>query len=162
MCPGAQKLEGGYIRMFPGTNNWNEGTCGCSPLPIYQEGTNVHFSNVHIVLCQIFGLDHLTPPFHAFFPPLLSIASRLIKVGNQKPKKGPAMQRCHEEQSARSKGARLSPLDQKTGTRAHSPNCPFTKPPFCFLSRQMPATTAMIGAIEDHIFTPTSNPIVPY
>ena len=34
-----------------------------------QGGTNVHFSNVHFVLCQIFGLKPLTPPFHAFFPP---------------------------------------------------------------------------------------------
>ena len=25
-----------------------------------QEGTNVHFSNVHFVLCQSFGLNHLT------------------------------------------------------------------------------------------------------
>ena len=34
-----------------------------------QEGTNVHFSNVHFVLCQIFGLNRLTPPFSALFPP---------------------------------------------------------------------------------------------
>ena len=33
-----------------------------------QEGTNVHLSNMHFVLCQIFGLNRLTPPFHAFFP----------------------------------------------------------------------------------------------
>ena len=33
-----------------------------------QEGTNVHFSNVHFVLCQNFGLNRPTPPFHAFFP----------------------------------------------------------------------------------------------
>ena len=32
-----------------------------------QEGTNVHFSDVHVVLCQIFGLNHLMLPFHAFF-----------------------------------------------------------------------------------------------
>ena len=41
-------------------------------LAIAQEGTNVRFSNVHFVLSQIFRLNHLTPPFHAFFPPLLS------------------------------------------------------------------------------------------
>ena len=34
-----------------------------------------------------------------------------MTVGNHEPKKGQAMQRCREEQSARSKGARLSPLE---------------------------------------------------
>ena len=79
--------------------------------------TNVHFSNVHFVLCQSLGLNHRTPPFHAFFPPPpLSIASALseLKWAITSPKKGQAMQRCHEEQSARSKGARLSPLDFST------------------------------------------------
>ena len=38
-----------------------------------QEGTNVHFSNMHFVLCQVFGLNHVTPPFHAFFPPSSSL-----------------------------------------------------------------------------------------
>ena len=51
---------------------------GCSS---YQEGTNVHFSNVHFVLCQNFGLNRLTPPFHAFFPPpLLSQSSPLSEL----------------------------------------------------------------------------------
>ena len=75
----------------------------------------MHFSNVHFVLCQNFGLNRLTPPFHAFLPPpLLSIAStvRELKWAIMSPKKGQAMQRYYEEQSARSKGARLSPLDQ--------------------------------------------------
>ena len=73
----------------------------------------MHFSNVHFVLCQIFGLHHLTPPVNAFFFPLLSIASTLseLKWAITSPKKGQAMQRCHAEHSARSKGARLSPLD---------------------------------------------------
>ena len=31
--PRYQKPERGYIRMFPGTKNWNEGTFGCSPVP---------------------------------------------------------------------------------------------------------------------------------
>ena len=46
-------------------------------------------------------------------PPLLSIASARseLKWAITSPKKGQAMQRCHEEQRARSKGARLSPLD---------------------------------------------------
>ena len=76
-----------------------------------QEGTNVHFSNVHFVLCQVFGLNHLTPPFHAFVPPLLSVASTLseLKWAIASPKKDQATKRYHEEQSARSKGARLSP-----------------------------------------------------
>ena len=71
-----------------------------------QEGTNVHFSNMHFVLCQIFGLNHLTPPFHAFFPPPPPWA-------NASPKKGQAMQRRHDEQSARSKSARLPLLDRR-------------------------------------------------
>ena len=29
----------------------------------------MHFSNMYFVLCQIFGLNHLTPPLYAFFPP---------------------------------------------------------------------------------------------
>ena len=66
---------------------------------------DVHFSNVHFVLCQNCGLNRLTPPFHAFFPPLLSIASTLSEL------KGQAMQRYHEKQSARLKGARLCPFD---------------------------------------------------
>ena len=36
-----------------------------------QEGTNVHFSNVHFVLCQNFGLN--LPFFHVFFPPAASL-----------------------------------------------------------------------------------------
>ena len=79
----------------------------------------MHFSIVHFVLCQFFGLNHLTPPLNAFFSPLLSIASTLstqseLKRAITSPKKGQAMQRCHEEQSARSKGARLSPLERTT------------------------------------------------
>ena len=35
-----QKPERGYIRMFPGTKNRNEGTCGCSPVP--KTGTRAH------------------------------------------------------------------------------------------------------------------------
>ena len=42
---------------------------GLRALDKSQEGTNVHFSNVPFVLCQIFGLNRLTPSFHAFFPP---------------------------------------------------------------------------------------------
>ena len=62
-------------------------------------------------LCSLpdFGLSHLMPPFHAFFPPLLSIASLLSEV--RLTKRSKAMQRCYEEQRARSKGARLSPLE---------------------------------------------------
>ena len=80
---------------------------------LLQERTNVHFSNVHFVLRQNFGLNRLMPPFHAFFPPLLSSASALreLKWAITSPKKGRAMQRYHEEQSARSTGALLSPLD---------------------------------------------------
>ena len=76
----------------------------------------MHFSNVHFVLCQIFVLNHPTPPFHAFFPPLsiVSLPSEL-KWTITSPKKGQAMQRFHEEQSARSKGARLSPLEKILG-----------------------------------------------
>ena len=46
-------------------------------------------------------------------PPLLSIASTLseLKWAIASPKKGQAMQRCHQEQSARSKGACLSHLE---------------------------------------------------
>ena len=33
-----------------------------------QAETDVHFSNLHLVLCQNFGLNRLTPPFHGFFP----------------------------------------------------------------------------------------------
>ena len=40
---------------------------------IIQEGTNVHFSNLHFVLCQDFCLHRLTPPFHAFSPPPSSL-----------------------------------------------------------------------------------------
>ena len=47
----------------------------------------------------------LSPPFS--IPSILSELEWAITS----PKKGQAMQRCHEEQSARSKGARLSPLD---------------------------------------------------
>ena len=48
-------------------------------------------------------------------PPLLSIAFTLSewKWPITSPKKGQAMQRCHEEQSARSKCARLSPLERE-------------------------------------------------
>ena len=82
-----------------------------------------------IVLCQnFFGLNHLTPPFRDFFPPpLLSLASTLseLKWAITSPKKGQAMQRCHEEQSARSKCARLSPLEfsvlLKLGCQKYSP-----------------------------------------
>ena len=35
-----QKPERGYIRMFPGTKNRNEGTFGCFPVP--KNGTKVH------------------------------------------------------------------------------------------------------------------------
>ena len=81
----------------------------------FSRGTNVHFSNVHFVLRQIFGLKHRTPPPLPCLlsPPLLSIASTLgeLKWAITSPKKGQPMQRCHEEQSARSKGARLSPLE---------------------------------------------------
>ena len=74
----------------------------------------MHFSNVHFVLCQNFGLNHLTPPFHAFFSPLLSVAytPSELKWAITSPKKDQAMQKYHEEQGARSKGARLSPLDK--------------------------------------------------
>ena len=50
------------------------------------------------------------------FPALLSIDSLLneSKWAITSPKKGQAMQRYHEEQSARSKGARLSPLEKFT------------------------------------------------
>ena len=48
----------------------------------------------------------LSPP-----TPLCCFHTKRIKVGNHEPKKGQAMQRCHEEQSARSKCARLSPLE---------------------------------------------------
>ena len=68
-------------------------------------------------LCSLqdFGLNHLTPPFHAFIPPpLLSAVSTLSesKWAIMSPKRRQATQRCHEEQSARSKGARLSPLER--------------------------------------------------
>ena len=56
----------------------------------------MHLSNVHFVLCQNFGLNSLTPPFHAFFPtPILSIASTLseLKWAITSPKNGQAMQR---------------------------------------------------------------------
>ena len=38
--PRHEKPERGYIGMFPGTENWNEGTFGCSPVP--KTGTTVH------------------------------------------------------------------------------------------------------------------------
>ena len=65
------------------------------------------------VLCQKFGL----PSMPSFPPPFLSIASTLseLKWAITSPKKGQAMQRYHEEQSARSKGARLSSLDFRFG-----------------------------------------------
>ena len=73
----------------------------------------MHFSYVHFVLCQIFGLNYLMPPFHAFFspPPLYCFLLGELKCAITSPKKGQAKQRCHEEQTARSKGAHLSPLD---------------------------------------------------
>ena len=45
------------------------------PAEVLQEGTNVHFSNVHFVLCQIFGLNRLPSSPHrgialAAMPPL--------------------------------------------------------------------------------------------
>ena len=112
-----------------GSKGWQKG------LAESQEGTNVHLSDVHFVLCQTFGLNHLTPPFHAFFStPLLSIASLLseFKWANASPKKGQAMQRCHEEQSARSKGARLSPLEkglaERVGERVGEGSADFLAP----------------------------------
>ena len=68
----------------------------------------MHFSNVHFVLCQNFGLNRLTPPFHALLPSIASTPSEL-KWAITSPKKGQALQGYHKEQSARSKGARLSP-----------------------------------------------------
>ena len=62
-----------------------------SPNPISsQEGTNVHFSNVHFVLCQIFGLNHLMPPHPCLLPPppLYCFHPKWIKVGNHKPQEG--------------------------------------------------------------------------
>ena len=96
-------------------------------LLLIQGGTNLHFSNVHFVLCQTFGLNHLTPPFHAFLlRPLLSIASALseLKWTITSPKTGQVMQRCHEEQSARSKGAHLSPLYSSSSSSSSSWSCP--------------------------------------
>ena len=50
----------------------------------------MHFSNVRFVLCQVFGLNHLMPPFHAFFPPppLYCFLTKWIKVGNHEPQEG--------------------------------------------------------------------------
>ena len=61
-----------------------------TPFSWLQEGTNVHFSNVHFVLCQALGLNPLTPPFHAFFPPppLCCFHTKWIKVGNHEPREG--------------------------------------------------------------------------
>ena len=63
------------------------------------------------------------------FPPLLSIASTLseLKWAITSPKKGQAMQGCHEEQSALSKCARLSPLEWNAGT-ARVAECVLTTP----------------------------------
>ena len=95
-------------------------SCSLRTSDACQEGTNVHFSNVHFsnvhfVLCQNFGLNRLTPPFHAFFPPLSSLllphTLSEFKWAIRSPKKGQAMKGYHEEQSARLKGARLFPLE---------------------------------------------------
>ena len=81
-------------------------------------------------LCSLpeFGLNSFTPPFRAFFPPPPSIASTLreLKWAITSPKKGQAMQRYHEGQSARSKGARLSPLNwPETMDVEHEPDKQF-------------------------------------
>ena len=77
------------LRGTCGTLQW-WGPRGSQGLKVSQEGTNVHFSNVHFVLCQIFGLDHLTPPFHAFFSPspLYCFLTKWIKVSNHEPQSG--------------------------------------------------------------------------
>ena len=56
-------------------------------------------------------------------PPLLSVASTLsgLKWAITSPKQGQSMQRSHEEQSARSKGARLSPLEETTHIQPSQP-----------------------------------------
>ena len=69
------------------------------------------FQTCTLFSARIFGLNCLTPPFHAFRPPLLCIASLLneLKWAITSPKKGQALQRYHEEPSAHSKCACLSP-----------------------------------------------------
>ena len=45
---------------------------------------------MHFVLCKIFGLNRLTTPFHALFPPppLYCFLTKRIKVGNHEPQEG--------------------------------------------------------------------------
>ena len=65
---------------------------------------------------RILALTASRLPSMPSFP--LSIASTLseLKWAITSPKKGQTIQRYHEEQNARSKGARLSPLDKKSPT----------------------------------------------
>ena len=63
------KNEGEFINRFAGN---------------IQEGTNVHLSNVHLVLCWNFRLNRLTPPSMPSFPPppLWCFYTMWFKVGN--------------------------------------------------------------------------------
>ena len=72
------------------------------------------FQTCTLFSARFWTLTTLRLPSMPSFPPsLLSIASTLSesKWAITSPRKGQAMQKCHEEQSARSKAARLPPLD---------------------------------------------------
>ena len=81
--------------------------------PIFKRGQTCTFQTCTLFSARVLALTTSRLPSMPSSPPLLSIASTLseLKWAITSPKKGQAMQRCHEEQSARSKGARLSPLD---------------------------------------------------
>ena len=86
----------------------------CYPPPLIKRGQTCTFQTCTLFSARILALTaSRLPSMPSFPPPLLSIASTLIQVkwAITSPKKGQATQRYHEEQSARSKGARLSALD---------------------------------------------------
>ena len=80
-----------------------------------KRGQTCIFQTCTLFSARFLALTTSRLPSMPSFPPPLYIASLLseLKWAITSPKKGQATQRYHEEQSARSKGARLSPLDSK-------------------------------------------------
>ena len=81
--------------------------------PFFRRGQTCTFQTCTLFSARFLALSTSPLPSMPSFPSLLSIASLLseLDLAITSPKKGQAMQRFHEEQSAHSKGARLSPLD---------------------------------------------------
>ena len=86
----------------------------CDFVLLFKRGQTCTLQTCTLFSARILALTASRLPSHAFFPPPSSLFASTLSESKWEitiPKKGQAMQRYHEEQSARSKGARLSPLD---------------------------------------------------